>query len=472
MRATGGVFVWAIESVLLSLFGVGIISLMHTIGGTSPVALDIWAIFVILCSCVMNLALQMVVAFSSKQPVITDITESADDRPDFALMYLHKAVAQGHCCTVTLVSVLYTVSMLHSLTDLDWANAYFASAPGLVWVTGSIILAFVTVLWFTSITGSWAATAVGDSNALFCIIPTTAIVSIIFPIMNEVGINGLMVCTDAMSSTLAVLYANLALATSFAICLLDCVEFDPARILPKLMRTVGDRMPVFRIYSLIHGACVSSTLVMYWICARKVNTLTVLVILSANIIVTLVNCLAGMTIPMLWTTGTSESVTSSVDAAALTDPSGSGDVDEVADIVPEAQFNQTLFGSDRESTGTHKRGARLTTVQTRTGRREESAGQRHSEGGFHEIRQAERSGFRHTERSFLTHVAKHSEGSGAMPSPAATRKQTNWLGIDFSRLQPQANTAVPVAPRVLSLAERRIALLRLNTPTRNNEHEM
>jgi hypothetical protein len=444
MRATGGVFVWAIESALLALFGVGTISLMHMVGGTSPIALDVWAIFVILCSCVVNLVLQTFVAFSSKQPIIQDIPEEGDDpTPDFAMMYMHKAVAQGHCATVAMVLALHTITMQHSLTDLDWANAYYASAPGLVWVTGTITLAFITVLWFTSITGSWAATAVGDSNTLFFIIPTTSIICIMFPIVNEIGSNGLMVCSDPMSSTLAVLYANLALATSFAISLLDCVEFDPARILPKFMRTVGDRMPLFRIYGMLHGICVSITVVMYWISARKISTITVFVILSANVIVTLANSLAGIKLPTLWNNDSDNSVQDE-DSETQSNSSGSAydqdDLDTPDKQKPQTmqsmafrnQFKPTLLGRNVDSRGPHKRRSRLTHIQT---------------------------------------VKPHS----LLPptdASAGSHKHTNWLGIDFMKsLRPVVATQ-PAATAATSVAERRIALLRLSTHARVNEHEM
>ena len=427
MRATGGVFVWAIESVLLALFGVGTISIMHMVGGTSSVATDMWAISVALCSCVLNLVLQTFVACSSKQPTIIEIPEGGNAQ--FAMMYMHKAVAQGHCSVMTLVLTMYIITMQRSLTDLDWANAYYASAPGLVWITGTITLGFLTVLWFTSITGAWAATAVGDSNTLFCIIPTTAIVCITFPILNEIGSNGLMVCSNPMSSTLAVLYANLALATSFTISLLDCVEFDPARILPRFMRTVGDRMPSFRIYNMLHGVCISITVVMYWISTTGITPI-VFLLLSANGIVTVAN---SLTVGPVWSPVNSifkgiMGGDSAVDSDGNVpdsddDVDAHGNEDEQPTVPFESQFDPVSFAKNRtmEETRTHIHGPQ--------------------------------------KRTRLVH-----------PRSNQAQKHTSWAGLGFLHRTEIAKP--PTTPTAMSITERRIALLRLDSHSNANLHEM
>jgi hypothetical protein len=325
MRATAGVFIWAIESCLLALFGVGSISLVHVAGGTSPIAMDMWVISIVLCSCLLNIILNTVVAFSSKQTIITPITARENETSDFEVVYMHKAVAQGHCSVVAITCALYTIILQRSLMDLNWASAYFPATPGLVWITGTATFAFLTVLLVTSITGAWAATAMGDSNTLFWILPTTSIVCIMFPIINEIGSNGLMVCSSPMVSTFAIIYANLALATSFTLSLLDSVEFDPVRIFPKFMRTVGDRTASFRVYNMIHGLCTSATIVVYWMSTRNLGIVTMVVLLSVNGAITLSSSLAFITTLMrIASTGVNSTNPKTSNNASQQEGSGSG----------------------------------------------------------------------------------------------------------------------------------------------------
>jgi hypothetical protein len=293
MRATGGIFVWSIESALLALFGIGTVLITQTFGGILTLTADMWAMLVVMGSCITNLILHTGIVMSSKQTRIQPIP-GADDNgslPDYAVSHLHKAVAQGHCCTVTLVLFLYVIIMLRSLTDLNWANAFYPAAPGLVWLAGSVTLSFITVIWITSIAGAWVATAMGDYNSLFCTLPTTSIACIMYPVIHEIGTNGLMVCTSPFVTTLAILYTNLALASSFTLTILDHVEFDPVKILPRFMRTVGGDMPSFRIYSLLHGLCISSALVLYSLAAHGINWVVIVMLLSLNGIMTLVSSL-------------------------------------------------------------------------------------------------------------------------------------------------------------------------------------
>jgi hypothetical protein len=191
MRATGGIFVWSIESALLALFGIGTVLITQTFGGILTLTADMWAMLVVMGSCITNLILHTGIVMSSKQTRIQPIP-GADDNgslPDYAVSHLHKAVAQGHCCTVTLVLFLYVIIMLRSLTDLNWANAFYPAAPGLVWLAGSVTLSFITVIWITSIAGAWVATAMGDYNSLFCTLPTTSIACIMYPVIHEIGTN-------------------------------------------------------------------------------------------------------------------------------------------------------------------------------------------------------------------------------------------------------------------------------------------
>jgi hypothetical protein len=294
VRAIGGLFVWALESVILALFGISTILVTQTFGGKKLLAGDLWVMLVILISCIVNVAMHTIVAMAAKQGtiVVPTITSSVDvdkdklDKGQLNSGYLHKSVAQAHCCLVSLMLFMYIVVMQESLIDLNWANAYYTAAPGLVWITGSITLAFLTVIWVTSIAGTWTATAVGDYNSLFCTLPTTCMACVMYPIVHEVGHNGLMVCTSSFVSTLALLYVNLAIASSFTLSILDHVEFDPANILPKFMRTVGDRMPFFRVYSLLHGICVSMALLIYAVFARNINWVVVGILLSMNVLMT------------------------------------------------------------------------------------------------------------------------------------------------------------------------------------------
>jgi hypothetical protein len=316
VRAISGIFVWAIESTVLALLAVSTIYITQAFGGNKLLAAEMWVLLVILFSCVGNIATQVLVAMCSKQGTISNGSG-----------YLHKSVAQAHCCVVSLMLVMYIIIMQQSLVDLNWANAYYTAAPGLVWLTGSITLAYVTVLWMTSIAGAWTATAVGDYNSLFCTLPTTSMACIMYPIVHEVGNSGLMVCTSAFVSTISLLYVNLAIASSFALSVLDRVEFDPANILPKFMRTVGDKMPTFRVYSLIHGICISTALIVYTVFARNINLVAVIVLLSMNVLTTITTSIGAgrfLASSLGRTTGTS------------TDTSGPDDsVDATTDIAVE-----------------------------------------------------------------------------------------------------------------------------------------
>jgi hypothetical protein len=274
-RASGGIFVWALESFLLAMFAISTVLATQAVGGNKLMAGDYWVLFAVLASCVLNLALQTCVAVTSKANFI-----SRDQG------YLHKSVAQAHCCSVTVLLALYIIIMISSLSDLNWANAYYTAAPGLIWLTGSITLAFLSVLWVTSIAGSWAATASGDSNSLFCTLPTTSVICILYPVVHEIGNSGLMACTDSFVSMVAVAYANLAILTSFTLSILDHIEFDPVSIFPKFMRTVSGRSPFFRIYSLINGIAAFVPLMIYTTVATKVDWIAISVILSVHLSLT------------------------------------------------------------------------------------------------------------------------------------------------------------------------------------------
>lgn len=197
VRAIGGLFVWALESVMLALSGISIILITQTFGGNKLLAGDLWVMLVVLISCIVNVAMQTIVAILAKKSTITliffdtnehmDHTEHDTNTQQLDTGYLHKSVAQAYCCVVSLMLGIYIIVMMESLADLNWANAYYTAAPGLVWVNGSITLAFLTVLWITSIAGAWTATAVGDDNSLFCTLPTTSMACIVYPIIHQVG---------------------------------------------------------------------------------------------------------------------------------------------------------------------------------------------------------------------------------------------------------------------------------------------
>jgi hypothetical protein len=278
-RVTAAPFVWILESALLSLFGVGTIFLTQSFGGASSLIADIWTLLVILCSCVVTLGLHTLVAVTSKQTVISS---------DNQMSHLHKPIAQSHTCVVTLMLLLYVLIVQRSLVDLNWAAAYYPASPGLLWLTAAITLSFTVVLFITSVAGAWTATELGDYNSLFSVLPTTCVACIFYPVIHEIGTNGLMVCSGPLGTTLAVLYCNLTMATSFTLCVMDIYEFDPAAILPKFMRTVNDRQPYFRIYGLLHGAGTSGALVVYSVVARKVSWGVVIILLSLNGILTVV----------------------------------------------------------------------------------------------------------------------------------------------------------------------------------------
>jgi hypothetical protein len=54
---------------------------------------------------------------------------------------------------------------------------------------------------------------------------------------------------------------------------------------------VGGDMPSFRIYSLLHGLCISSALVLYSLAAHGINWVVIVMLLSLNGIMTLVSSL-------------------------------------------------------------------------------------------------------------------------------------------------------------------------------------
>ena len=285
----GGVFVWALESTLLALLGFATILLTQTLGGgKGTLAVDMWAMLVVLGSCLLNLGMHTLVAMTSKHTTIPSVPGSS---MQLNTPHLHKAIAQGHCCIVSIVFLLYLLIMQRSLKDLNWANAYYSAAPGLVWLTSCISMSFLTVLCITAVAGAWAATALGDYNSLFCTLPTTSVACILYPIIHEIGTNGLMVCTSTAFSSMTLLHANLMLASCFTLTILDCVEFDPVRILPRFMRTVGDRMPFFRVYSLLHGLCVSAALVLYAFFARRISWFAIILLLTLNGVLTVVSTL-------------------------------------------------------------------------------------------------------------------------------------------------------------------------------------
>jgi hypothetical protein len=420
MRAVGGVFVWAIEAVLLSLFAFGVMSIIHVVGVTSPIAMDMWAIFTIGCSCVLNVLMHTLVACSSKQTMIPPV--ESDTAQGFQSVYLHKAIAQGHCIVATILTTLYALVLYRSMIDLNWASAYYPAAPGLAWITGTTSFSFLTVLWMVSIAGAFAATAVGDTNPLFWTNPTSSVICIMFPILNEIGSNGLMVCSSPMISTLAILYSNIALATSFTLSLLDNVEFDPVRILPKFMRSMGDKTPSFRVYSMLHGLCISATVVMYWIVEPNVGLATTVVLLSVNGAITLSNSF------------------SIINALARTA------VDGVTSTSRAPGQDSTMGSDDGQSTVS-------------------SSGSSESESGDSDTPVRKRGG------------AKKTPSNRPSKTPVEKAAKTTYLGAQRRHtllLQPASYTAarplvqpgVTGTTRDVSLEERRIAMLRLGD-TRN-----
>ncbi|KAJ1465540.1 hypothetical protein T484DRAFT_1757335 [Baffinella frigidus] len=391
-----------------------------------------WAITTILCSCVLNVALNTLVAFSSKQSVIEAPSTPEGTKPDSGTTGMHKSVAQGHCSVVAIILALHAIMMQQSLVDLNWASAFYPSSPGLVWIVGTATLAFLTVLFITAIAGAWAATAVGDSNPIFFILPTTSIICIMFPVINEIGNNGLMACSSPMVSTFAIIYANLALATSFTLSLLDNVEFDPVRLLPKMMRTVGDRAAYVRIYCLLHGVCISGTMVVYWMSARKVGTVTVFTLIILNGIVTLTNSMPFIAVLMRMSSIGGVS-TSGSDARGLGSDSGSSgngsdsNQDSGSDSASSPQSGSNS-GSENSKTRRTKPSRTMPTVSAGPKRR----------------------------------------NTPAQSSAMFTNQKPNfqWPLMGTTHTNPPQ-----FGPAGMSVAERRIAILRLNEdPNRRTRH--
>jgi hypothetical protein len=248
---TSGIFVWGIEQTLLALVAFGIVTSWQSVATTSVATADCWVTFVLLFSCCATLVVQSGIAFSSKRDVVSQPTD--DGATNIDLSFLYNAVAQAHCCVVVLIGISYIFIFFVSLYDLVWVTAFFPSAPGLLFATGSGSIAFLFVMFFISMASVWACTPVGDSNYLFFYHPLFMMVCVVYPVLHEIGQHGLIICSKPVVTTLTFMYVNLTIASSFALHCMEIYEFDPAHVFPAFMHSIAGQRPLFRVYSLLHG---------------------------------------------------------------------------------------------------------------------------------------------------------------------------------------------------------------------------
>jgi hypothetical protein len=289
-RMTSGIFVWSIEQALLALIGFGIVTAWQSLATTVVATADFWVMLVMLISCVATLVVHTGIAFHATNEFISRTDDDATADGD--LSYLHKPVAQAHCCVVVLLTGTYICMFLNSLYDLTWAAAFYPTAPGLVFATGSANIAFCFILFVVSVASAWACTAVGDSNTLFMYHPLFLIICVVYPLMHEIGQNGLMICSSQLTSTLTFMYANLTIASSFALHFLDVYEFDPAQVFPKFMHSVAGRQrPIFRVYSLLHGLLIIIPFIAYAASSQTISRTTIVCISLLALVATLIQSL-------------------------------------------------------------------------------------------------------------------------------------------------------------------------------------
>ena len=248
---TSGVFVWSIEQTLLASIAFGTVTAWQALASATSANADFWITITLLFSCLVALVMQSGIAFYSVTNVISQPVYDSKVTSDIS--YLHTAVAQAHCCIIVLLTCSYVFIFLTSLHDLVWVTAFFPSAPGLLFATGSGILSFCCILFFVSVANVWACTCVGNSNALFCYHPLFMMLCVVYPILHEIGQNGLIICSTPVITTLTFMYVNLTIASSFALHFMTIYEFDPAHVFPQFMHGVAGKRPFFCIYSLLHG---------------------------------------------------------------------------------------------------------------------------------------------------------------------------------------------------------------------------
>jgi hypothetical protein len=258
-RMTSGIFVWSIEQGLLALIAFGIVTAWQSLATSIVATADFWLTFVFLISCFSTLLLQTAIAFRATSDTVSLVSEDHDGD----LSYLHKPVAQAHCCVVVLLSTAYGFMFVSSLYDLNWASAWYPAAPGLLFATGSGTIAFCCIFFVVSVANAWSCTSVGDSNYLFLYQPLFLLLCVIYPLIHEIGQNGLIICSSSLVSTLTFVYLNLTIASSFALHFMDIFEFDPAHVFPVFMHSMAGNRPLFRVYSLLHGLLIIIPFITY-----------------------------------------------------------------------------------------------------------------------------------------------------------------------------------------------------------------
>jgi len=286
---TSGIFVWGIEQTLLALVAFGIVTSWQSVATTTIATADLWITFVLLVSCCATLVVQSCIAFSSKSDVVSQPTDDGATKND--LSYLYTAAAQAHCCVVVLLGSSYFFIFLISLHDLVWVTAFFPSAPGLLFATGSATIAFFIVLFFISLASVWACTPVGGSNFLFLYHPLFMMVCVMYPVLHEIGQNGLIICSKPVVNTLTFMYVNLTIASSFALHFMEIYEFDPAHVFPDFMHSISGQRPFFRVYSLLHGLLIVVPFLGYAVLSPSVSFASVFVISLLAFVSTLLQAL-------------------------------------------------------------------------------------------------------------------------------------------------------------------------------------
>ena len=323
-RMTSGIFVWSIEQTLLALFAFGIVTAWQSMATATEATADIWTTFVLLFSCIATLALQIGIAFSSVSDIVTQPTEDGVTSKD--LSYLHNAVAQAHCCIVVLIGSSYIFLFSTSLYDLVWASAFFPSAPGLLFATGSASIALFFVLFFISVASVWACTSVGDSNGLFWYHPLFMMLCVMYPVLHEIGQHGLIICSKPMVTTLTFMYVNLTIASSFALHFMEIYEFDPAHVFPKFMHSIGGNRPFFRVYPMLHGLLIVIPLWAYTVVSSAVS---VPIVVGISLLASLATLLQSLNTPALFQRhGKGQDVS---DADSVKDVTGPDETQEKSD---------------------------------------------------------------------------------------------------------------------------------------------
>jgi len=343
---TSSIFVWGIEQTLVSLFGFGIVMAWQSLATATVATADFWSTAVLLFSCSTTLAVQVVIAFTSINKVVSKPTDDGVARSDFS--YLHTAVAQAHCCITVLIGSSYLLLFLTSIYDVVWASAFYPSAPGLLFATGSGTTAFCFALFLISVASVWACTSVGDSNTLFWYHPLFLMLCVIYPVLHEIGQNGLIICSKPLVTTLTFMYVNLTIASSFALHFMEIFEFDPAQVFPRYMHSIAGNRPFFRVYPMLHGLLIITPFLFYSAVSLSVSISIVFGIALLAVVATLLQSLDITT--LIFKHGKSQAP-SDENSLSVSDPDQLNKDSDDTKVKPLKSMN--WFAKPREATNQH-----------------------------------------------------------------------------------------------------------------------